>query len=437
MSPETPWLITLITAALGALWLAPRLARAGRGWPRGLAAGALAGALGPQLFMLPLEYCPFNPEHHLSFTVFLFNQPIVVNMVLVLAVLLIAVGTFGLLLLAEWLLRLRVFGGTLDLNPRYQPGMFRARWWMPWALLAPTLIILIAFSYYPTYETFRLSTLLARLGAPRSVPVCLDNFANLIAETDYYVFSERTTTAGTSFQVFSHQSTYLNSFGVSFFMAFFIVVIAIGFSLLIALAAYQPIRGARIYRTLLIWPYAISPVVAGIIFYFLFNPLSGVINYLLRSAGLEPIPWLLDPNVAPWAVIAASVWNIMGFNILFYIAALQNVPSDLLEAASIDGANGMQRFFRITVPLLSPITFFLVITNVTYAFFDTFGVIDYLTTGGPVNATSNLIYDIFVVGIQERDLGRAAAQSILLLMIVIGLTVFQFRSSGRRVNYGA
>ncbi len=427
MSPETPLVISLASAVFGALWLLVRFARAGRRPLTGAAVGALAGVLGPQVFMLPLEYCAFDPEHHITFNIFFFNEPITVNIVLVLAWLLIIAGTAALLGIAYWLAQLRPFGGQRMVTGDAVPGMFRGHWAMPWLLLAPTLLVLIFFSYYPTFDTFRLSTLLARLGAPRSVPVCLDNFANLVA-TDYYIFS--------SGFVLQANSPYLRSFGISFFMAFFIVVIAISFALMIAVAAHQPIKGASIYRTLLIWPYAISPVVTGIIFLFLFNPLTGVINYLLRSLGLQQVPWLLDPNIAPWAVISASVWNIMGFNILFYIAALQNVPKDLLEAASIDGANSLQRFFRITVPLLSPITFFLVITNTTYAFFDTFGLIDYLTTGGPVKSTTNLIYDIFVVGIQERDLGRAAAQSIMLLLIVVALTVLQFRSSGRRVNYG-
>jgi sn-glycerol 3-phosphate transport system permease protein len=197
------------------------------------------------------------------------------------------------------------------------------------------------------------------------------------------------------------------------------------------------VKGARIYRTLLIWPYAISPAVAGVIFLLLFNPAGGIINYMLSGLGLPAVPWLNNPTFAPWAVIIASVWKSMGFNILFYIAGLQNVPKDLQEAAAIDGANAWQRFWRVVFPLLSPITFFLIITNMTYAFFETFGTIDYLTRGGPLNSTTTMMYRIYQVGIQNNDLGKAAAQSIVLFILVIGLTIMQFRSTGSRVTYGA
>ncbi len=145
--------------------------------------------------------------------------------------------------------------------------------------------------------------------------------------------------------------------------------------------------------------------------------------------------WLNDPAAAPWAVIIASVWKLIGYNILFYLAGLQNVPKDLLEAAAIDGANAWQRFVSIVIPLLSPITFFLVITSMTYAFFESFGTIDYLTGGGPVGATTTMMYQIYEVGIVNNDLGKAAAQSIILFVMVIGLTVLQFRTTGERVNY--
>jgi sn-glycerol 3-phosphate transport system permease protein len=208
-------------------------------------------------------------------------------------------------------------------------------------------------------------------------------------------------------------------------------------ALFIAMMAYQPIRGARIYRTLLVWPYSLSPAVVGVIFLLMFSPIAGVINYVIESLFGFKVPWLNDPTYAPWTVILAAVWNHLGFNILFYIAGLQNVPTDLQESAAIDGANAWQRFRHVIFPLLSPITFFLVITNLTYSFFDIFATIDMLTRGGPVNSTTTLIYRIFQTGVQERDLGKAAAQSIVLLVMVIGITVLQFRTTGRRVNYGA
>jgi sn-glycerol 3-phosphate transport system permease protein len=232
-------------------------------------------------------------------------------------------------------------------------------------------------------------------------------------------------------------SDYWYSVGLSFFLAFAIIFFSLSLSLLIATMAYQPIKGARIYRTLLIWPYALSPVIAGIIFQLMFNNTAGILNYMLESTFGFKVQWLLNPNIAPWTIVATSVWNIMGFNILFYIAGLQNVPNDLLEAAAIDGANVFQRFFRVTFPMLAPITFFLVVTNTTYAFFDTFGLIDFLTGGGPVNSTSTLMYEVFVVGVENRNLGAAAAQSLILFLIVIGVTIIQFRASEERITYGA
>ena len=184
------------------------------------------------------------------------------------------------------------------------------------------------------------------------------------------------------------------------------------------------------------WPYALSPVIAGIIFQLLFHNVAGVLNHIIDTLFGFKVDWLLRPDIAPWTVVLASTWNIMGFCILFYIAGLQNVPNDLLEAAAIDGANAFQRFFRITFPLLSPITFFLVVTTTTYAFFDSYGLIDFLTAGGPVEATTTMMYEVFEVGVVARNLGSAAARSLLLFMVVIGVTVMQFRFSRGLVTYG-
>jgi sn-glycerol 3-phosphate transport system permease protein len=360
----------------------------------------MAGLGGALIFMLPLNFCTFEIE-----------RPAVD---LVFGLLLIGTGLALTLSAAAWLIRRwqgpRASQAAAHLS---HPGVFRGRI-TPWLLLAPTLIILALFLYYPSLDTFSLSTQLARLGARRSAFVCVDNFTRLVAD-----------------------QSYLNSLALTLAMSAAIVTIGLVLSLLVALAAYQPVKGARVYRTLLIWPYAISPAVAGVIFLLLFNPVGGIINYLLNGVGLPSIPWLNNPAYAPWAVILASVWKSMGFNILFYIAGLQNVPKDLQEAAAIDGANAVQRFRHVVLPLLSPITFFLIITNMTYAFFETFGTIDYLTAGGPLSSTTTLMYRIYYTGIQNNDLGKAAAQSIILFVMVIGLTVLQFRSTGRRVTYGA
>lgn len=363
--------------------------------------GLISGAGGSALAMVPLQFCTFEAE----------REPI--N--LWLGAGLIVLGTLLVATVTSWAwnqFRTRHSPFKADTIP----GAFRGKLALPMAigLLAPTLIVLAVFLYYPMAETFRLATLLARLGAPRTAFICLDNFTRLFNDPNY-----------------------INSLGVSFFIAIAVVAFAIAISLLIATMVSLPIRGARIYRILLIWPYALSPVIAGSIFRLLFNPQAGVINYVLDSTFGFKVPWLLDPNIAPWTIVIASVWNIIGFNILFYIAGLQNVPDDLLEAAAIDGANAFQRFFRITFPLLSPFTFFLVVTNTTYAFFETFGVIDFLTGGGPVRSTSTLMYEVFVVGVQNRDLGKAAAQSLVLFIIVIAITIIQFRSSRNRVTYGA
>jgi sn-glycerol 3-phosphate transport system permease protein len=280
--------------------------------------------------------------------------------------------------------------------------------------LAPTLAILAVFLYYPMFDTFQLSTQLARLGAPRTRFVCMRNFNHLLSDPDY-------------------GRTLL----ISFFLAVFIVVFSLTFSLLIAQMAYRPITGGRIYRALLVWPYALSPVTAGIIFQLLFHNTAGVLNHVLDSTLGYKVPWLLDPSIAPWTIVIASVWNVLGFCILFYIAGLQNVPDDLLEAAAIDGASPLQRFWRITFPLLAPITFFLVVTTTTYAFFDTYGLIDFLTAGGPVESTTTMMYEVFEVGVVARNLGSAAARSLLLFGIVIGVTIVQFRFSRGRVMYGS
>jgi sn-glycerol 3-phosphate transport system permease protein len=349
--------------------------------------------------MVPLNYCTFEAERTPVDTIF--------------GIGLIAVGMAIILIPLRWLAGRWSGRGFVFTEARAEQGMFKGRL-LPWLLLAPTLIILVLFLYYPFIDNFRLSTLLTGRSAPRSRFVCLDNFTNLLVNPEY------------------HYSVI-----ITLVIAAAIVILGLVVALLIATMAYQPIRGASIYRTLLVWPYAISPVVAGAIFSNIFDPASGLINYFTNGLFGVKLPWLNTPYLAVIAVILTSVWHTMSFNILFYIAGLQNVPSDLTEAAAIDGANAVQRFIRVTVPLLSPITFFLVITNMTYSFFDIFGTIDYLTAGGPLKATTTMMYKIYIDQGGSIGLGTAAAQSIVLFLMVIVLTVFQFRSTGRRVTYGA
>jgi sn-glycerol 3-phosphate transport system permease protein len=365
--------------------------RAGWFW---IVFGALAGALGALLFMAPLNYCTFDLDRPVD--------------QFWLGIILIAIGTAILTFPVRWL----AIHGLQGLSSgQTSMGIFKNNW-MPWLLLAPTLIILILFLYNPFLDTFRLSTLLA--SRTRSSFVCLQNFTFLATDPGYLASVSRT-----------------------FLFAVIILGGSLSLGLMIALMAFQPVKGATIYRTLLIWPHAISPVVAGVIFRLMFNPNGGVINYFTLQLFGTRFDWLNSPMLASATVMMASIWTLLGFNILFYLAGLQNIPRDLLEAAAIDGANAWQRFWNIMLPLLSPIIFFLMITNLTFSFFEIFGTIDYLTEGGPLNATTVMIYNVFDTQRQNLGLGKAAAQSIVLFFVVVGLTFLQFRTAERRVNYGA
>jgi sn-glycerol 3-phosphate transport system permease protein len=397
MNASLPVIITLVAAALGAGFMAFAFRQMQRQAVTGAIVGGIAGALGSLLFMLPLRYCMFEAERR--------------TIDHAIGIFLVGTGMIILLSLTRWISE-RTRNGIAGLFAAEAiPGAFKGRFW-PLLLLAPTLIILLMFLYYPSLNTMWLSTQSSILGIPGTYDVCVDNYAAMFTDP-----------------------SYSRVLGNTVFITVLTVGLSMAIGLLVALAAYQSIKGARIYRTLLIWPYAISPVVAGIIFLLLFNPTGGIINYALGLLGIDGVRWLNSPQAAPWAVIIASVWKSMGFNILFYIAGLQNVPADLKEAASIDGANVFQRFRHIVIPLLSPITFFLLITNTTYAIFETVGTIEYLTPGGgPLQSTETMMYRIYRVGIE--NLGGSSAQSIALFLLVIGLTIFQFRTSERNVNYG-
>lgn len=302
--------------------------------------------------------------------------------------------------------------------------VFRSRS-LPWLLLLPTLAILLVFLYFPVIQSFVLSLYRSNLFLGTQKYIGLENFRNIV-----------TGVLAPGFRQVLMQTVLFSA-----------VVVSVGLSVSLALAvlANQPVRGARVYRLLLIWPFALSPAVAGTIFLFMFNPEVGVINQLLNSTfGIKP-RWLDTPLLAFGVVSMAAIWKNLGYNVVFYLAALQNVPAELTEAAQIDGATGPQRFFAVTFPLLSPMTFFLFFTNLVFAFFDTFGLIDILTGGGPVGAppfdqagvTSTLIYKIYQDGFGgAANLGFAAAESVVLLGIVVVVTMLQFRFGGRRVYYG-
>jgi sn-glycerol 3-phosphate transport system permease protein len=448
-------LALVASATFGAVVLGAVATRLARPVPLAAGIGALAGVAGPLLFYVPLRFCTFGAEAE--------------RVDLLFGLALGAIGT---------LLALRVAWTLLDPSGAKQRaakrdttthGVFRGHPFLPWVLLAPTLIVLILFLYWPALYTLELSTLLVRLGAPYSVDRCVANFTELIGPTSptttfavllltLVLFvagawldrrgdsrSERwgswLTTLGVGvsllFLYLLWTASYQRVFVVTLIISAGTVVIGLAISIVIAYLAYQPMRGGAVYRTLLIWPYAISPPIAGILFFVIFDPNAGIVEHWLNNLfGITLPNYRQDPQLAQALVVLASVWKTLGYNLLFYIAGLQNVRTDLLEAASIDGANVLQRFRHVVIPALSPITFFLVVTNLTYAFFETFGTIDYLTAGGPAGSTSVAMYEIYRVAIPGRDLGRGAAQSLILFAGVIALTAWQFRSTGRRVNYG-
>jgi len=283
--------------------------------------------------------------------------------------------------------------------------------WLPWALIAPQMAIILVFFFWPAGQALYQSVLQEdAFGATREF-VGLDNFKRLFADP-----------------------SYLDSFRITAIFSALVAVGGLALSLLLAVMANRVVRAAGLYKTLLIWPYAVAPVIAGVLWAFLFAPSLGIISWLLRQWG---IPWnyVLDGNDAMVLVVIAAVWKQISYNFLFFLAGLQSIPKSLIEAAAIDGAGPLRRFWTIVFPLLSPTTFFLLVVNIVYAFFDTFGVIDATTSGGPAKATEILVYKVFHDGFKSQDLGGSAAQSVILMAIVIALTVVQFRFVEKKVQY--
>ncbi len=304
---------------------------------------------------------------------------------------------------------------------------FRNRW-LPYLLLLPTLVVLVMFLYYPILNTFQLSFYQA---APNGIDLTYVGTSNFGKLLDPQITTNERTGA---IQV---RGEYFVVLGRSLLFSALIVIGGLGISLAVANLANRKIRGIRLYRTLLIWPYAVSPAIAGVVFLFMFNPV-GIVNSVLNALFHTRPNWLGDPVLTPLLVIVTAIWKNLGYNVIFYLAGLQNVGTDLLEAASIDGASRWQRFWRITFPLLSPFTFFLLITNLTYSFFDIFGTVDVLAGGpGPGNSTNVLIYNLYQDLQVNHSTGMAAAQSVLLFALVAGITLIQFRTSERGVYYGA
>ena len=294
---------------------------------------------------------------------------------------------------------------------------FRSRT-LPWLFLAPSLVVLAIFSYYPAARTLRLSVFRANLIVGNEQFVGLQNFAELLSSPVYHQVILQTL----------------------IFVAL-VVVFGLMFALGLAWLASRPIAGARFYRLMLIYPYALSPAIAGTLWLFLFNPEIGPVNTLLGAViGVKP-RWLDSPLLAFSLVVVAAIWKGVGYNVVFYLAAIQNIPGELTEAAAIDGASAWQSFWRIVFPLLSPMTFFLMFTNIVTSLFDSFGLVNILTRGGPVygqtGITTFLVYQLYEDGFRNFKTGAAAAQAVLMLLLVICIIVLQFRYGSRRVHYGA
>lgn len=284
--------------------------------------------------------------------------------------------------------------------------------WLPYALLAPQLLITLVFFIWPASQALYQSVLRQDAFGLRVDFVGLDNFA--------YLFSD---------------PYYLESFEITVAFSLAVAGLSLSFALMLAVMADRVIKGATAYKTLLIWPYAVAPAVAGVLWYFLFNPAVGINAWLLRT--LFGYDWnhQIHGSDALMLVVIAAAWKQISYNFLFFLAGLQAIPRSLIEAAAIDGAGPAKRFWTIVFPLLSPTTFFLVVVNVVYAFFDTFGIIHATTRGGPAGSTTTLVYKVFNDGFIGLDLGGSAAQSVVLMVIVVSLTVVQFRYIERRVEY--
>ena len=288
--------------------------------------------------------------------------------------------------------------------------VFRSSW-LPWVLIAPQVVVIAVFFFWPAAQALVQSVQQSNAFGTSVEWVGLENFRNLW-----------------------NDPTYLASFYTTALFSTLVAVLGITISLVLAVFADRIVKGALAYKTLLIWPYAVAPAVAGVLWLFMFAPSVGVVSYWLRALGVD---WnhLLNGSQAMTLVVMAAVWKQISYNFLFFLAGLQSIPKSLIEAAAIDGARPWRRFWTIVFPLLSPTTFFLLVINIVYAFFDTFGIIDAATEGGPGKDTSILVYKVYYDGFKAMDLGGSAAQSVVLMVIVVALTVVQFRFVEKKVNY--
>jgi len=288
--------------------------------------------------------------------------------------------------------------------------VFRSAW-LPWVLLAPQVLVIAVFFFWPAAQALLQSLQQSDAFGTSVEWVGLENFRNLW-----------------------NDETYFASFQTTALFSILVAVFGIGLSLMLAVFADRVVKGAAIYRTLLVWPYAVAPAVAGVLWLFMFSPSIGIVSYALHRLGFD---WnsLLNSRHAMALIVMAAVWKQISYNFLFFLAGLQSIPKSLIEAAAIDGARPWRRFWTIQFPLLSPTTFFLLVINVVYAFFDTFAIVDAATQGGPGKDTAILVYKVYYDGFKALDLGGSAAQSVVLMVIVVTLTVLQFRFVEKKVNY--
>jgi sn-glycerol 3-phosphate transport system permease protein len=289
-------------------------------------------------------------------------------------------------------------------------AFFRSRW-LPYALVAPQLAITIIFFFWPAGQALYQSVLIQDAFGSNVEFVGLENF-----------------------RVLFNDPGYLASFRVTAVFSVLVAGFALGIALVLAVFADRLLRGAATIKTLLIWPYAVAPAIAGVLWLFMFNPTLGVVAHWLSRAGVH-WDFLLNGRQALSLLVMAAVWKQISYNFVFFLAGLQAIPKSLIEAAAIDGAGPWRRFWSIVFPLLSPTTFFLLVVNIVYAFFDTFAIVDAVTQGGPGQETSILVYKVYHDGFKALDFGGSAAQSVILMTIVIALTVLQFRFIERKVNY--
>jgi sn-glycerol 3-phosphate transport system permease protein len=284
--------------------------------------------------------------------------------------------------------------------------------WLPYLLVLPQVAVTLVFFFWPAGQSLYLSLFKSPPFGGRDVFVGLDNFRALLTNRDYY-----------------------DSVVNSFVFAFSVTALSVAGGLVVAALANQKIRGLGFYRTALLWPYGIAPAVAGIIFLFIFHPAYGIVPYVMAFVTTYEFNWLLKGWVAMVLIVVATAWTHVGYNIAFFLAGLQAIPESVMEAASVDGAGPVRKFTAIVVPLISPITFYLIVVNLVFAFFNAFGVIHAVTKGGPGNATEIMVFKLWQDGFIGLNLGSSAAQSVILMAVVILLTMLQFKIAEKKVTY--